>query len=183
MVSKITKLIVTFLGTGYSKICPGTVASIATLPLWFLIVLAINYLQIYNPIFIIALIILSIYIIGYIHVKKYVTEKNLDDPKEVVIDEVVGQLISFFIPLFHVYFLSKTDVQLFTSKHDILISFLIMIFPIILFRFFDIKKPWVIGKIDSNIKNAIGIMLDDIVGGVFAGITDLIIIIITIKLL
>lgn len=183
MVSKITKLIVTFLGTGYSRICPGTVASIATLPLWFLIALVINYFQIDNPIFVIALIILSIYIIGYIHVKKYVTEKNLDDPKEVVIDEVVGQLISFFIPLFHVYFLSKTDVQLFTSKHDILISFLIMIFPIILFRFFDIKKPWVIGKIDSNMKNTAGIMLDDVVGGIFAGMADLIIIIITVKLL
>ena len=183
MVSKITKLIVTFLGTGYSRICPGTVASIATLPLWFLIALVINYFQIDNPIFIIALIILSIYIIGYIHIKKYVTEKNLDDPKEVVIDEVVGQLISFFISLFHVYFLSKTDVQSFTSEHEILMNFLIIILPIILFRFFDIKKPWIIGKIDSNIKNAIGIMLDDIVGGVFAGITDLIIIIITIKLL
>ena len=156
MVSKITKLIVTFLGTGYSRICPGTVASIATLPLWFLIALVINYFQIDNPIFVIALIILSIYIIGYIHVKKYVTEKNLDDPKEVVIDEVVGQLLTFSLVA--------------NALVDNLHAWTAYVIGFFLFRLFDIWKPQPARWADSKIINAWGVMLDDVFAGIFASI-------------
>lgn len=182
MTSITTKPIVTFFGIGYSPICPGTIASIATLPLWILIMYIINCYNIKIPAIPIIITIIIIYVLGYIHTKKYIKENNLDDPSEVVIDEVVGQLLSFFIPLFFIYFTKDINPETIITNNKLLFCLLLTIFPIIFFRLFDITKPWIIGKIDSNIKNAHGIMLDDVFAGIFAGMINLILIVLIIKI-
>lgn len=172
MASIMTKLIVTFLGIGYSPICPGTMASIATLPLWFLITKIVDYFKVNNQILFVTSVIIFIYILGYICTKIYIAENNLDDPSEVVIDEVVGQLLSFSISLFFSYFIKNINMQVIMSENKILFYLLLVILPIVLFRLFDITKPWIVGKVDSNMKNAHGIMLDDVIAGIFAGIIN-----------
>lgn len=181
MTSMTTKMIVTFLGVGYSPICPGTIASIVTLPLWFLIMSIINHFNIKIPSIPIILTIVIIYIVSYSYTKKYVTENNLDDPSEVVIDEVVGQLLSFFVSLFFTFFIKNIDLQAVMLENRTLFCLLLIVLPITLFRLFDITKPWIIGKIDSNMKNAHGIMLDDVVAGIFAGILNNVITVFIVK--
>jgi phosphatidylglycerophosphatase A len=85
------------------------------------------------------------------------------DAKEIVIDEFVGQSI----PILSIYsFILKNDVGSFIFF--VCISF-------ILFRFFDIIKPYPINKIDKNIKNGFGVMLDDVIAGIYSSVILLII--------
>jgi len=127
--------LVTWFGCGFVPIAPGTFASLATVPVVFLL---------RNVHFITKLaVLLVIIIIAIIVAEKAQAIFNDNDPKEVVIDEVSGMLIAaLFIP--------------FTWK-PIGIAF-------VLFRIFDIAKPFPIRKLEK-IKGGIGIVLDDIVAG------------------
>jgi phosphatidylglycerophosphatase A len=81
-----------------------------------------------------------------------------------VIDEVAGAGLSFlFIPLLGIYNFSTLEWQ----KE----SYLAALILIILFRFFDIFKPHPISFIDRKFKSGFGIVLDDLVAGMFAGLT------------
>ena len=92
---------------------------------------------------------------------KDLTEK---DHKAIVIDEVSGAWVSFlFIPLLGIYNFSTLKWQ----KESYLAAFIL----IVLFRFFDILKPHPISLIDRKFKSGFGIVLDDLVAGVFAGLT------------
>ena len=78
------------------------------------------------------------------------------DAKEIVIDEFIGQSI----PVLTIYsFLEKSNIGLFVLYTSIVF---------ILFRIFDILKPYPINKIDQNIKNGLGIILDDVVAGIYS---------------
>ena len=86
------------------------------------------------------------------------------DHKTIVIDEVAGAGLSFlFIPLLGIYNFSTLEWQ----KESYLAAFIL----IILFRFFDILKPHPISFIDSKFKSGFGIVCDDLVAGIFAGLT------------
>ncbi|MFZ9470722.1 MAG: phosphatidylglycerophosphatase A, partial [Rickettsiales bacterium] len=91
---------------------------------------------------------------------KNINSKEIDH-KSIVIDEVVGILIA--IQIFH-YF----SYPLFILNDTKFLIYLLLVF--IIFRFFDIKKPLIIGYCDKKLKNPIGIMLDDILCGIFTGI-------------
>ena len=136
-----TKFFITFGFLGYSKYFPGTLASVAVLPLGVaLIALEARYYLL--------IIIVTLSIISFFLIKKYLTETSMEDPKEVVIDEAIGQLLAIlFCPL---------------SLEAILLSFLI-------FRFFDILKIYPINKIEK-IEGAIGVIGDDVVSGIFTSI-------------
>ena len=186
---KVAELISTFFYIGKSKICPGTMGSIATLPLiiLFLIFRQFVYDNLHFnicPIITLPLLIIFLFFIGYYFTKVYLEKTKQDDPKEVVIDEVVGQLISYTISLFSYVFLVKgTNVdKLFQQSHPYILYTILLIMPIVLFRIFDITKPLFIGWIDKNIKNAYGVMLDDVVAGICAGIVNLILILSLIKI-
>mgnify|MGYP006139536463 CR=1 FL=1 len=93
------------------------------------------------------LIIVIITVIGTIAAEKTAVLLGKEDPKEVVIDEVAGQGIALlFCPLAWQWFL---------------VAF-------VLFRFFDILKPWPVGWADKNLHGGIGIMADDLIAGAFA---------------
>ncbi len=187
---KIAELISTFFYVGKSKICPGTMGSIATLPL---IIVFLMFRQfVYDnlhfnicPIITLPFLIIFLFFIGYYATKIYIEETKQDDPKEVVIDEVVGQLLSYTISLLsYVFFVNGTNIdKLFQKSHPYILYYFLLIMPIILFRIFDITKPLFIGWVDKNLKNAYGVMLDDVIAGLCAGIINLLLIFFLIKIL
>lgn len=175
----VSKLISTFFYVGFSKICPGTFGSIATLPLWFFICYCLSKLNISSNsrllLAILLVILILIYVLGTITTKIYMDETKKSDPSEVVIDEVVGQLIAFIMSSTLIYMQSYKITAIMNCNCNYLkngIVLLLMVTPIIFFRIFDILKPYPIGYIDKNMDNAHGVMLDDVVAGIFAGLCN-----------
>ena len=126
---------------GNSPIAPGTVCSI--------LASLIGYLINFNFGSDVTLFVgLISGFIGYYFTKIYIDKVNKKDPSEVVIDEFSGQMIA-------------------TSAAGI--SPLFNIIAFILFRFFDILKPGIIGKAE-NINGALGIMIDDWLAGIFSAV-------------
>ena len=145
-------------GIGNSKYAPGTAASFVSclIYIWFYI------FQI--DIF---LLILSVALIFVFSVYSIDGSKNLFsevDAKEIVIDEFIGQSI----PILTIYyFIDKNNLV-----HFILYTFV----SFILFRIFDIWKPYPISEIDKNMKNGFGVILDDLIAGIYSTVILLIII-------
>ena len=125
-------------GIGNLKLFPGTVASLLTLPIvWFIR----DFLS-FNS-FLIILLFYSI--TSYILIKVCIKNLSDKDPKYIVADEHIGQSISLIF----------CDQQIF----DYIVSF-------IFFRFFDIVKPFPINLVDKHLKNASGVILDDVLAGI-----------------
>ena len=160
MIKKINLLILTMFGIGNSKYAPGTAASFVSclIYIWFYI------FQI--DIF---LLILSVALIFVFSVYSIDGSKNLFsevDAKEIVIDEFIGQSI----PILTIYyFIDKNNLV-----HFILYTFV----SFILFRIFDIWKPYPISEIDKNMKNGFGVILDDLIAGIYSTVILLIILLI-----
>ena len=127
--------------TGNSPFAPGTVCSLVASLIGFIINTKYG-----SDITLFVGLIFGL--VGYYSTKIYITEHNRKDPSEVVIDEFSGQMIA-------------------TSAAGV--SPIFNIFAFILFRFFDIFKPSIIGKAE-NIDGALGIMMDDWLAGVFSAI-------------
>ena len=167
MINKIGKTILTMFGIGYFKYAPGTVASFITCLIFYSLASIDGINQIIFPyiIFLIIIFIYSTILIDKIYKK--------EDSKEIVIDEFIGQSIPLLaistsneLSIKLITFLDNISSQLGFSWFEIwiLISF-------ILFRFFDILKPFPINLIDKKIKNSFGVILDDVVAGIFATIS------------
>ena len=114
----------------------------------------------------------------------YLVRHGLDDENYIgghssvdLIDEGIIQVNNSAL-----FIKDKAVLTFLTVDHQMLTYFYFLIFPIILFRIYDIKKPWIIGKIDLKMKNALGVMLDDVVGGIFAGLTNSAIMFIILKM-
>ena len=126
-------------GSGLAPKAPGTFGTLAAVPLFLLLA------PLSSPLYLLLLIVMSvagIYICG-----KAAEDAGVPDHGAIVWDEFVGFLITMFlIPI---------------SWQSILVGFL-------LFRLFDIFKPWPISYLDKNCHGGLGIMLDDIVAGIAA---------------
>ena len=133
---------------GKIKYAPGTIASLITCLFFILLI------NIFN-ISIIILFTLIIFGYSFVAINNSFKEFRSDDPEEIVIDEVVGQMLPLlFIPIYEtLYHLPKI--------YYCVASFL-------LFRLFDIWKPYPISYVDNNIKGALGIMLDDILASAYS---------------
>ena len=165
MINKVGMSILTMFGIGYFKYAPGTLASLVTCLIYYFLVITDNFVPNYNYIIIILIVIL-IYSIILIDKLAYKFKKK--DPNEIVIDEFIGQWIAIlsvsYIP----------TVGLLLSLPAVLIPYffqfkLILVF--LLFRFFDILKPFPINIIDKKMKNGLGVVLDDTVAGIYAAIS------------
>ncbi|ABV75375.1 Phosphatidylglycerophosphatase A [Rickettsia akari str. Hartford] len=175
----------TFLYIGKMKYCPGTFGSIAAFPLtYFLIYFIVNnkIIILFSnltlgeaqlvSIFIISFsLCLILLILGTYFTKIYLNYTNSNDPKEVVIDEVVGQMLTIILVFFSALFANESHLIKYFSPLTINII-LLFILPFCLFRFFDIVKPWPINWFDKNIKGSIGVMLDDLLAAIFAAVTQ-----------
>ena len=148
MNKKFNLFFLTFFMIGKIKYAPGTFASLATCLLFFLL---INIFSIA----VILLIALIIFCYSFIAINNSFNEFKSDDPQEIVIDEVVGQMLPLLaVPIYEtLYPLSVT--------YYCILAFL-------LFRLFDIWKPYPINYIDNNVSVSLGIMLDDVIAGVYS---------------
>ena len=148
MIRKFNLFFITFLTVGKVKYAPGTIASLLTCLLFLLL---INILDI----FFIFLFTLIIFFYSFIAINNSFDNYDSEDPQEIVIDEVVGQMIPLLaLPVYEtLYPLPK-------------IYYCIAAF--LLFRFFDIWKPYPINYIDDNVSGSLGIMLDDIMAAIYS---------------
>ncbi|MEA2050542.1 MAG: phosphatidylglycerophosphatase A [Campylobacterota bacterium] len=138
-----------FLTLGYSGLspkAPGTVGSFVAL------LLAMALLQ-FMPLSTLFLISLLISVIAVKQIDIYEKEVNAHDGKEIVIDELAGMWIAMGVAG--------------VSSDNWIMAILAFVF----FRLFDIWKPSIIGKIDQNVKGGWGVMGDDMVAGLFAGLS------------
>ncbi len=177
-------LISTFFGVGkISKKMPGTIGSIFAFPLSYLILKLSRNIQnllnvesivnLYIAYFAIPLIIIVLlFFIGVYCSHHYSILINKKDSSEIIIDEVVGQSLSIIVTIPITFFLLY-NIKMITGAtlyYDIvLVSAVLGNF--ILFRIFDIFKPWPIGLCDKKIGGGWGIMLDDILAAVFTIVT------------
>ena len=168
MIDKIGLPILTMFGIGYFKYAPGTLASLVTCLIYYFLVITDNFVPNYNYIIIILIVIL-IYSIILIDKLAYKFKKK--DPSEIVIDEFIGQSIVILFVFFlggNVYIiLSLSNNQSFLLPYILELELLL---AFMLFRIFDILKPFPINIIDKKIKNGLGVMLDDVVAAIYASI-------------
>lgn len=139
----IAQLYVTVFFIGKSRYFPGT---LGTLPAILAYLYLLNYSLEIRVYAILALIFLAHMGINFLYKKKIFVK---DDAQEIVIDEFIGYLsfmIFFELNIYHIF-----------------IAF-------VLFRLFDIYKPYPISLIDKKMKNSFGIILDDLLAGIFSGI-------------
>ena len=156
MMNKFGLSLLTMFGIGHIKYAPGTIASFITcLIYYFLFSIDVNFYYF----FFIFLILLIYSIILIDKLSHHFKEK---DPKEIVIDEFFGQSIPFVIVMF-IYTMPHTETWTRNLEFEVYYFFLFFI----LFRFFDIYKPFPINIIDKKMKNCFGVMLDDIMAGVY----------------
>ena len=151
MIKNLNFLFVTFFGIGTIRYAPGTITSLITTILLFSSFHILNLSKAT-----ILIILLTIFLYSFLAVANYIKEETNKDPKEVVIDEVIGQSIPIY--LYEVAHGANKD-----SKEAIL--FYIYIF--ILFRFFDIKKPFPVNFFDKKFKNSFGVIMDDVCAGLY----------------
>ncbi len=151
MINKINLFFVTFFGIGYVKFAPGTFASIITSILLFISFHILNISSNIVLIFLFFIFFYSFYAVG-----SYIKKISNKDPKEVVIDEVIGQSIPIYL----------YEISHGTSKQfDDALVFYTTIF--ILFRLFDIIKPFPVSYFDKKFKNSFGVIFDDICAGLY----------------
>ena len=157
MINKFLLSILTMFGIGYSKYASGTVASFVTCIIFYSLY-SIGYLE-SRGIYLICIIII-IFFLSILLIDKFSDVFDEKDAKEIVIDEFVGQNI----PLFFLLFIPLNTA---TYNKDFMI---LIVLSFIFFRFFDILKPYPINLIDKKMKNGLGVMLDDVIAGIFSAL-------------
>jgi len=137
VVKNILLLIATFFNVGKSPKAPGTVATLATIPVWWLLAQT-------GPI-IYMLVTVLLVPLGIMAAQAYEAQAQEHDSKEIVIDEVVGFLITMvWLPM----------------------TWQSVVFGFVIFRFLDIVKPPPIRQLDQKVQGGVGVMIDDIAAGI-----------------
>ena len=142
---------------------PGTFGSIAAYPIFYYILMS-SY-SFANAKSKLLLTILVLFIVGLIAVKKFQKATNTYDHSYIVIDEVIGQLLTLYISLDWLFQLSSF-IPINISKNNL--TFLIALAT---FRYFDIKKPLIIDYVNRKYKGEFGVIFDDILAAIFASIS------------
>lgn len=146
------KLFLTFFGTGLAPKAPGTVGSLAALPVGVAI---LYYLGIES----LFMLTIAVTIIGIFEVNKYEKNTGEHDQSHIVIDEAVGMWLSLMIAYSTMITLNYPYIEI-----------LSLIFSFAAFRLFDIWKPSTIGWIDREWKGGYGVMMDDVLAGIAGGL-------------
>ena len=144
--AKFPMLVATFFGSGLSPVAPGTVGSLAALPLaYFLLSVPLG-----QAMFVIG----ALFRVGIWASNAIEAALEQHDASLIVIDEVVGQCL--VVTLLDVFLRGAVDTTL------------LLFLSFIGFRLFDIVKPWPVGWIDRKVGDGVGVMLDDVVAALLA---------------
>ena len=149
MINKINFLFVTLFGIGKIKKIPGSFASLGTTILLFFLFHILYFSPNIVLIFVIIIFFISLYAVNI-----FIKDLDNKDPKEVVIDEFIGQSIPICL-----YEISHVG----TKETGNVLTFYFIMF--ILFRIFDITKPYPVSYYDKNFKNSFGVIMDDVCAG------------------
>ena len=151
MLNKINFLFVTLFGIGKIKKIPGSFASLATIIFLFFLFHILNV----SP-NIVLFSVIVIFFISLYTVNIFIKDLTNKDPKEVVIDEFIGQSIPICL-----YEIAHEGPK---ETIQVLTSYFVMF---ILFRIFDIAKPYPVSYYDKNFKNSFGVIMDDVCAGLY----------------
>ena len=151
MINTFNFLLVTLLGIGKISKIPGSVASLVTTIFLFFLFHILNL----APDIILTIVIL-IFFISLYSVNQFIKNMDNKDPKEVVIDEFIGQSIPICL-----YEIAHEGIK---ETNETLTFYFIMF---ILFRIFDITKPYPVSYYDKNFKNSFGVIMDDVCAGLY----------------
>ena len=150
-----------FITVGFSGLfpkAPGTMGTLVSLPLGMLILIYFDAQTLF-----LATVLMSI--IAVREINKYEEKSGIHDDKRIVIDELAGMW--FALSVAPAITIPLSDIGMWEN------GFLIQsILSFALFRYFDIAKPSIIGRIDREVKGGLGVMGDDIIAGFTAGITS-----------
>ncbi|HQR73510.1 MAG TPA: phosphatidylglycerophosphatase A [Sulfurovum sp.] len=146
------KLFLTFGGAGLSPKAPGTVGTLASLPVGILVLYTLGMETLF-------MLTLTITVIGIFEINKYEKTTGIHDQQHIVIDEAAGMWLSLMIAY-------STAITLEYAYADILA----IVLSFATFRLFDIWKPSTIGWIDRELKGGLGVMLDDVLAGIAGGL-------------
>ena len=138
-------------GLGKVPKIPGTFGSLATVIILYIF---FHELNINSNVILIVLII--IFILSFLSVAFHIKDNDNKDPKEIIIDELIGQSIPIYL-----YEISHGTEK---SSDEAIIFYSICF---ILFRFFDIVKPFPVSYFDKNYKNSFGVIMDDVCAGFY----------------
>ena len=151
MLKKINFLFVTLFGIGKIKMLPGSFASLATVLFLFFL---FHFLNVSTNLVLLSIIV--IFFISLYAVNIFIKDMDNKDPKEVVIDEFIGQSIPICL-----YEIAHKGTK---ETNEVLTFYFIMF---ILFRIFDIVKPYPVSYYDKNFKNSFGVIMDDVCAGLY----------------
>tara|TARA_Y100000816_G_scaffold136174_1_gene96334 strand:+ start:1091 stop:1585 length:495 start_codon:yes stop_codon:yes gene_type:complete len=151
MLKKMNSLFVTMFGIGKLPKIPGSYASLATVIFLYIL---FHILSIPADVFLFFLV--AIFIISIFAVNSFTKDLTNKDPKEVVIDEFIGQSIPICL-----YEIAHNEP---TNPARVITFYFIMF---ILFRIFDITKPYPVSYYDRNFKNSFGVIMDDVCAGLY----------------
>ena len=151
MLKTINSLFVTMFGIGKLPRIPGSYASLVTVIFLYIL---FHILSVPADVFLFFLI--AIFIVSLFSVNLFIKDLTNKDPKEVVIDEFIGQSIPICL-----YEIAHTE----TVNASKTLTFYFLMF--ILFRIFDIAKPYPVSYYDKNFKNSFGVIMDDVCAGLY----------------
>ena len=138
-------------GLGKVNKIPGTLGSLATVIILYIF---FHILDLSSNVILISLI--TIFIYSFSAVASHIKDSDNKDPKEIIIDEFIGQSIPIYLyEISHGIEKSPDEALIFYS-----VSF-------VLFRFFDISKPFPVSFFDKNFKNSFGVIMDDVCAGFY----------------
>ena len=141
-------LVATFFGAGFSPVAPGTVGSLAALPLAFALL--------HMEIVVATLIVIGLYFLGLWSANHLEKVSGQHDAQMIVIDEVVGVCVSAL--LLGWWLVGAAD------------PYLLLLLSFFSFRLFDVVKPWPISWIDRTVGGGVGVMIDDLVAALMGAV-------------
>ena len=151
MLNKINFLFVTLFGIGKIKKIPGSFASLTTTIFLFFLFHILNI-----SLNIVLICVIIIFFISLYAVNIFIKDLDNKDPKEVVIDEFIGQSIPICL-----YEIAHEGAK----ETDQVLTYYFIMF--LLFRIFDIAKPFPVSYYDKNFKNSFGVIMDDVCAGLY----------------
>ena len=151
MIKVFNSLFVTMLGLGKIKMIPGTIGSLATV---FILYFLFHIINISSTLILLGLVIIFIY--SFSAIASHIKFNENKDPGEIIIDEFIGQSIPIYL-----YEISHGTEKL---NNEAVIFYGVCF---VLFRYFDIIKPFPVCFFDKNFKNSFGVVMDDVCAGLY----------------